>query len=165
MGRWIVAVAAACCVSLGVVGTASAAPVPISGLVSKPIPAGGTCSTTPSPTAAPAGGPGPPAPSAAGAPAGAHRDYCVAFNVDTSGDDVKKITIGLPGGVVGDPGAVAKCPQADFEAGNCDAAAQVGTVWSTANVLIDMPISGHVYNLVPAAGEPARLGISLDQGG
>src|SRR3954469_4613612 len=142
MGRWIVAVAAACCMSLGVVGTASAAPVPISGLVSKPIAAGGTCSTTPSAT---------------DAPAGAHRDYCVAFNVDTSSDDVKKITIGLPGGVVGDPGATnSRCTQTDFTAGSCDPETQVGTVQSDAVVVppvLPIPASiqatGEVYNLVP----------------
>src|SRR3954469_3462451 len=154
MGRWIVAVAAACCMSLGVVGTASAAPVPISGLVSKPIAAGGTCSTSPSAT---------------DAPAGAHRDYCVAFNLDTSADDAKKITIGLPGGVVGDPGAATRCPQADFQAGSCAAGAQVGEVSSdvTATILFiptPLTVTGEVYNLATSPGEPARLGIALDAG-
>jgi hypothetical protein len=161
MGRWIVAMAAACCGLLGVAGTASAASVPISGLVSKPIAQGGTCSTSPSAT---------------DAPAGAHRDYCVAFNLDTGSgagqDDAKKITIGLPGGVVGDPGAAAKCTQADFEAGNCADTAQVGTVSSTVTVVVpiflfiptQMTVTGEVYNLQTSPGEPARLGISLDQG-
>jgi hypothetical protein len=159
MGRWIVAMAAACCGLLGIVGSAGAADVAVSGLVAKPIAYNGTCSTSPSAT---------------DAPAGSHRDFCVAFNVNTSADDVKKITIGLPGGVVGDPGAAARCPQATFMAGGCDAAAQVGAVASsvTATVQIlpgvfvptDMDISGEVYNLATAPGEPARLGIALDQG-
>src|SRR3954465_277877 len=113
MGRWIVAMAAACCGLLGMVGAASGASVPIRGLVAKPIAYNGTCSTSPSAT---------------DAPAGAHRDFCVAFNLDTSADDAKKITIGLPGGVVGDPTAATPCPQATFQAGNCTAASQVGTV-------------------------------------
>jgi hypothetical protein len=153
MGRWIVAVAAAACVSLGLVGTASAAGVPISGLVAKPIAAGGTCSTSPGAT---------------DAPAGAHRDFCVAFNLDTGAsagkDDVKKIVIGLPGGVVGDPGAATRCTIANFNAGSCADSAQVGEVSSTVNTgLADAPVGGEVYNLTPAAGEPARLGISLDK--
>jgi len=154
MGRWIIALAAACCGLLGVAGTASAADVAVSGLVAKPIAYNGTCSTSPSAT---------------DAPAGSHRDYCVAFNVNTASDDVKKITIGLPAGVVGDPGAAARCPQATFEAGNCDAAAQVGEVSAdaTATLLVfptDVTITGEVYNLATSPGEPARLGIALDQG-
>jgi hypothetical protein len=154
MGRWIVAALAALLVSLALVGSAGAASVPISGLVAKPIAYNGTCSTTPSAT---------------DAPAGAHRDFCVAFNLDTSADDAKKITIGLPGGVVGDPTAATPCAQADFEAGHCTAASQVGTVSSDATAtLVVLPanitITGEVYNLATSPGEPARLGIALDQG-
>src|SRR4051812_8257854 len=107
MGRWIVGVAAACCALVaGLTGTAGAAQVPISALVAKPIAASDTCSAT--------------APSATDAPAGAHRDFCVAFNLTTaSGADAKKVTIGLPAGVVGDPTAAAACSQADFNSGSC----------------------------------------------
>jgi hypothetical protein len=154
MGRWIAAWAAACCGLLGFVGAASAADVPVTGLIAKPIANGGTCSTTPSAT---------------DAPAGSHRDFCVAFNVNAAADDVKKITIGLPAGVVGDPGAATRCPQADFTAGSCDAASQVGAVSAdvTATLLIfptNLTITGEVYNLATSPGEPARLGIALDQG-
>ncbi|MCW2982892.1 MAG: hypothetical protein JWR63_462 [Conexibacter sp.] len=157
MGRWIVALAAACCGALGMVGTANAADVAVSGLVAKPIAAGATCSTSPGAT---------------DAPAGSHRDFCVAFNVNTASDDVKKITIGLPAGVIGDPGAATRCPQATFMAGNCDTAvpgSRVGDVSSdvTATLLIvpaPLTITGEVYNLVTSPGEPARLGIALDQG-
>jgi hypothetical protein len=151
-------VGALCCALFVLPGAAGAANVPVSGLVAKPIVDGGTCSTSPSAT---------------DAPAGAHRDFCVAFNLATGSgpgqDDVKKITIGLPGGVVGDPGAADRCPPATFEAGNCPATAQVGEVTSavTAEVLIvnpDLTIIGKVFNLTPAPGEPARLGIQLDPG-
>lgn len=156
MGRWIVGAAAACCALLGLAGNAAAAEVPISALVAKPIAAGGTCSAT--------------APSATDAPAGAHRDFCVAFDVTTSSDDVKKVTIGLPGGVVGDPTAAPACTQAAFNAGTCAAATQVGEVSSNATVVPAIPIpltltiTGEVYNLQTSPGEPARLGIALDQG-
>lgn len=158
MGRWIVGAAAACCALLAglTAGAATAAEVPISALVAKPLATGGACSAT--------------APGATDAPAGAHRDFCVAFEVNTSADDVEKVTIGLPGGVVGDPTATPTCAQADFAAGACAAATQVGTVSSSATVVPAIPIpltltiTGEVYNLATAAGEPARLGIALDQG-
>ncbi|MDX6684918.1 MAG: hypothetical protein QOF86_1046, partial [Baekduia sp.] len=155
MGRRIVVAAAALCALLCLPGVASAAPVPVSGLVAKPIANGGTCSTSPSAT---------------DAPAGAHRDFCVAFNVNTSADDVKKITIGLPAGVIGDPGAATRCPRATFDTGGCPTSSQVGTVSSDATVVppiltpIPLTVTGNVYNLETAPGEPARLGISLDQG-
>jgi hypothetical protein len=156
MGRWMVAAVAALVVAcaLGAAGTASAAGVPISGLVAKPIAYNGTCSTSPSAT---------------DAPAASHRDFCVAFNLDTSADDARKITIGLAPGVIGDPTAAPPCPQATFEAGGCTSANEVGAVSSdvTASVLgfpTDLTITGEVYNLATSAGEPARLGIALDAG-
>jgi hypothetical protein len=144
-----------CCAVLALPGVASAANVPVSGLVSKPIAAGATCANDPAP--------------AVDAPAGAHRDYCVAFDVDTSADDVKKITIGLPAGVVGDPGAATRCPQATFMTGGCPPESQVGEVASDVMatiVLLEGPVSiaGAVYNLATSPGEPARLGIALDDG-
>jgi hypothetical protein len=156
MGRWVVAALAALVVAsaLGAAGTASAASVPISGLVAKPIAYNGTCSTSPSAT---------------DAPAASHRDFCVAFNLDTSADDARKITIGLAPGVIGDPTAATPCAQATFEAGNCTTASQVGAVSSdvTATILFvptDLTITGEVYNLATSPGEPARLGIALDSG-
>ncbi|HET6507303.1 MAG TPA: hypothetical protein VFG42_10990 [Baekduia sp.] len=160
MGRWIVGAAAACCaliagLTMGTAG-AGAAEVPITSLVAQPIAADGTCSPT--------------SPSAADAPAGAHRDFCVAFALNTAGDDVKRVTIGLPGGVVGDPTATPTCTQSDFTAGRCDGSTQVGTVSSSATVVPPIPIpitltiTGEVYNLQTDPGEPARLGIALDQG-
>jgi hypothetical protein len=153
--RWIVAVGVLCCALLGLTGVAGAANVPVSGLVSKPIGAGSTCANDPAP--------------AVDAPAGAHRDYCVAFDVDTRQDDVKKITIGLPAGVIGDPGAATRCPRATFDTGGCDPSSQVGTVASdvlATLTILEMPlhITGAVYNLETAPGEPARLGIALDDG-
>lgn len=155
MGRWMVAALAALVVAiaLGAAGTAGAADVPISGLVAKPLADGQTCSAA----------------ATADTAAGAHRDFCVAFNLNTRNDDAKKITIGLPAGVVGDPGAATPCEQATFQAGRCTTASQVGTVSSsvTATILFiptPLTITGEVYNLKPAAGEPARLGIALDAG-
>jgi hypothetical protein len=141
MGRWIVAMAAAACVLLGLVGTASASVDFTSTTSAKP------CGST---------------------QAGGHADFCVSIGFDNkgTGDDPKSLVINLPGGVVGDPTATAKCPQADFPptgGPGCDDATQVGTV--TASVVaagFPQTVSGKVYNLQPTPTEPARLGIQLD---
>src|SRR4051812_13098610 len=94
VGRRFFAGGAALTALLGV-AQAAAASVPVSNVVARPIAAGGACSAT---GASPADG-----------PAGTHRDVCVAFSLGTTDDDVKKITISLPAGVVGDPGATPRC--------------------------------------------------------
>lgn len=157
MGRrwWVVRGALLCAVLLvSCTSAAGAAQVPVSNVVARPIAASATC------------GPG----VAADTQAGAFRDFCLSFSFDTSQDDLRGTTIHLPAGVVGDPTATStRCATSNFVAGTCTAAQQVGTVSSdvTATVLglpTAMTVSGEVYNLQPAATEPARLGISLDQG-
>src|SRR4051812_35491734 len=160
MGRWIVAVAAACCVSLGVVGTASAAPVPVSGVVAQPLPSGSDATTC---SGVAAGS----KPSDAAAAAATHRDFCIAFHTDTSKDDLRGLTLDLPPGVVGDPTAAATCSQTNFRnnGGDCGPSNQVGTVSTVvdAGPLGDQTITGEVYNLTPTNTQPAVLGIALDQ--
>jgi hypothetical protein len=76
-------------------------------------------------------------------------------------EDVTKIVVHLPAGLVGDPNAVAKCPQADFNGlGGCSGSTQVGTTNVTTGPL-GLPASGTIYNLEPNADEPARLGVSI----
>jgi hypothetical protein len=152
--RWIVAVGALCCALLGMSGVASAAAVPLTNVVAKPIANGGSCPSSP-----------------VTAPAGGHRDFCVSFSTDTRADDVKDMVIDLPAGVVGDPSATPKCDTATFEATTCPSNTQVGTVDSNVNVALlggglatDTAVAGEVFNLTPTATEPARLGIRLDQG-
>jgi LysM repeat protein len=159
--RGVVAVALLCAALLSFAGAAGAAPVPVSDVVARPMATGAPCATG----------------VAASTQAGAYRDLCLSFSFDTSQDDVKGTTIHLPAGVVGDPTATStRCAQATFEAGGCAAAQQVGTVSSEVTATIgaapplfpgvptNMTVTGEVYNLQPAAGEPARLGIALDQG-
>jgi hypothetical protein len=156
MGRWIVALAAACCGLLGLAGSAHAAPVPLSGVVAQPLPPGSSANACPSLAAGTA-------PSADAAAAGTHRDFCVAFDADTSADDLKGLSLSLPAGVVGDPTATPTCSQADFTngGGDCGPANQVGTVSSDTNL---GTITGEVYNLKPSGDQPAALGIALDAG-
>src|SRR5689334_5892236 len=123
MGRWIVAAATACCVSLGLVGSASAAPVPISNVVAQPLPPGSGDTACPGLSSTSK-------PTDEAAAAGAHRDFCISFDANTSADDLKAITLSLPAGVVGDPTAAPTCSQATFttDGGGCGTANQVGTV-------------------------------------
>ncbi|HKE79513.1 MAG TPA: hypothetical protein VKB54_09405 [Solirubrobacteraceae bacterium] len=96
--------------------------------------------------------------------AGSHQDFCISFDVgQTGGDDLKDLAIHLAPGLIGDPSATPKCPQATFRTGTCPANTQVGEVSTTAAGLDVLPLtlSGKVWNVEPNANEPARLGISI----
>jgi hypothetical protein len=100
--------------------------------------------------------------------AGGHPGFRVHFDVTDPGRDLRNLTLHLPPGLLGNPSVAARCSQAAFAADACDAAStRVGT--TTANVTAflvpgigtPMTATGDVFNLVPPAGEPARLGIVL----
>jgi hypothetical protein len=94
--------------------------------------------------------------------AGSHPDLTI--HAEFSGSEhVRDLTISLPPGLVGDPSSKPRCTQAAFQADGCPAATRVGTtsVRTVIPPLAILPITatGDVYNVVPAAGEPARLGV------
>jgi hypothetical protein len=100
--------------------------------------------------------------------AGSHADVQIGigfapYNGSNPPEHVRDLTLSLPPGVIGNPRATARCPQADFSADNCPAASQVGTtsVTTTIPALLGSSVTadGDVYNVVPGAGEPARLGV------
>ena len=100
--------------------------------------------------------------------AGSHPNVAVAigFAPYDSGNPPERprdLTISLPPGLVGNPNAAGRCTQAQFQADNCAAATKVGTtsVRTTIPLLLGSSITadGDVYNLVPGASEPARLGV------
>jgi hypothetical protein len=129
------------------VPAAANADVTVSNVVAHPITPNATCQTG----------------AAVDAPAGSHRDLCVSFDVGQTGDDdMKSLTIHMPPGLIGDPSATPKCPQATFTSGTCPPDTQVGTVSTTAVTLgVPVPLSGTVSNLEANADEPARLGINI----
>jgi hypothetical protein len=94
--------------------------------------------------------------------AGSHPD--VSVGLQFGGDEhVKDLTIGLPPGLVGNPNATARCSASAFAADACPEASQIGTTSVVSRIAL-LPVSpvtaeGTVYNLVPGAGEPARLGV------
>ena len=94
--------------------------------------------------------------------AGSHPD--VTIHAEFSGSEhVRDLTISLPPGLVGDPTSKPRCAQAAFQADSCPAATRVGgtSVRTVIPPLQLLPINatGDVSNVVPAAGEPARLGV------
>lgn len=103
--------------------------------------------------------------------AGAHPDFTLQARFGDAQTRLRGLRIDLPPGLLGNPNAVPKCPVATFEAGGCTAANAVGStvVHTLARVripildLIEIPVDapGTVYNLEPAGGEPARLGIEV----
>jgi hypothetical protein len=101
--------------------------------------------------------------------AGANSDVNIHVGFSSPADDVKNLTVGLPPGMVGDPTTVPLCTLAQLQSDGCPAASQVGTVTTSANArLLDplpltlpLTVDGSLYNVVPAAGQPARFGIVL----
>jgi hypothetical protein len=85
----------------------------------------------------------------------------------------RNLAFELPPGLLGDPQAVAQCPDIDFSTiGNndvnaCPADSAIGVAQVTLNLPID--VNGvftetvPVFNLVPAPGEPARFGLEDDK--
>lgn len=100
--------------------------------------------------------------------AGSHPDVTIhaeftPYSLADPPEHVRNLTISLPAGLVGDPTSKPRCSQASFQADTCPAASRVGTtsVRTVIPPLQIVPITamGDVYNVVPAAGEPARLGV------
>ena len=101
---------------------------------------------------------------------GAHPDVTVttafpAFSLlGPAPDRVRDVHLSLPPGLIGNPAATAKCPQATFASGTCPGASRVGTVAVTAKTLLGAPAfapAGDVFNVQPNADEPARLGFVI----
>ena len=100
--------------------------------------------------------------------AGAHPNFHVHVGI-TGNEDIDSVTTELPPGLVGNPLApgLAYCTEAALNANNCLPASQVGTTAS--NVTISngpfsappQDVNGKVFNVIPRAGEPGRLGIVL----
>jgi hypothetical protein len=100
--------------------------------------------------------------------AAAHPDFTtsLAFSYSSASDDVKRTTVALPAGLVGNPNAAAKCTSAQLAADACPAASKVGTVTSVAKqdllpLLPGISASGDVYNVAPTGTEPARVGMVI----
>ncbi|MBI5104180.1 MAG: hypothetical protein HZB46_04200 [Solirubrobacterales bacterium] len=90
--------------------------------------------------------------------AAVHTDFHVRINFGGT-EAPQGLVIGLPPGLVGDPGAPEKCTMAQFNSSSCPAGSKVGE--TTVGVLLGLPGSGSVYNLEPAPGYPATLGVDV----
>ena len=79
---------------------------------------------------------------------------------------IKDLRVDLPVGLSVNPGATEQCELATFEANpsSCPPGSAVGVSEVTATalgVVVPVPLTATVYNIVPSAGEPARFGFSL----
>jgi hypothetical protein len=104
-----------------------------------------------------------------GLQAGSHPDVTISaaftpYDAANPPEHVRDLRISLPPGLAGDPTSAERCTKAAFTADGCPAASRVGST-SVRTVIpllvIGLPVdaTGDVYNLVPGAGEPARLGV------
>ncbi len=85
-----------------------------------------------------------------------------------AGADERNLTFALPPGLVGDPTAIPRCTQQQFNGTECPSDTQVGMIAAEVlgtNLLSNAKIPGFgnqpVYNLVPPAGEPAAIGFQI----
>jgi hypothetical protein len=108
------------------------------------------------------------------AAAGAHADVTIAasfppYDAASPPQRPRNLTFHLPPGLAGDPFATPRCTEAAYRADSCPANTRIGSVAATATALIVIPVrqdvAGDLYNLVPAGGEPARLGAVLRPAG
>ena len=79
-------------------------------------------------------------------------------------EDIKTALTNFGPGLLGNPEAVPKCPEANLQAGTCPADTQIGTsrleaVVAGTNSPAGAPNPGIVYNAEPLGNEPGRLGI------
>jgi hypothetical protein len=94
--------------------------------------------------------------------AGGHSNFTLAFDLPDA-EKIKDLDVNLPAGLLGNPNAPAKCTNDQFQSDSCPPESKVGTQTVNVTVLVlPTDVSGEVFNLVPHAGEPARLGIRLD---
>jgi hypothetical protein len=86
------------------------------------------------------------------------------FAYPNATEDIKTALTNFGPGLLGNPEAVVKCPEANLQAGTCPAASQIGTarleaVVAGTNIAPAPPSPGIVYNAEPLGNEPGRLGI------
>lgn len=100
-----------------------------------------------------------------GLQASGHGGATVSFERGgTETEDIKSVRLDLPPGVFANPeSAQPKCTAAQFNADNCPAASNVGSVDVTVKAasLLDLDIHGTIDILDPDPGQTATLGLSL----
>ncbi len=72
----------------------------------------------------------------------------------------KDLRFNLPPGLVGDPSPFPQCTEVQFKLEQCPVGSQLGVAVVTLANPLHQTVSFPVFNMVPATGEPARLGFS-----
>ncbi len=103
--------------------------------------------------------------------AGSHPySFTVAFATNSRGYGLGKelptvgephaLNVNLPPGLVGEPGAVPKCPRQQFDGENCPPDTQIGTDYASPSGNGLVPFN--IYNLVPPPGVAAQFAFSFN---
>lgn len=97
------------------------------------------------------------------APAGSNTDLEIEIEIQQASEDLKDLTIHLPPGLVGNPLVAPQCTEEQLNADACPATSDVGDVSNDVTISPGLPqtVNGHLYNMVPQPGEPARFGVVL----
>jgi hypothetical protein len=84
-----------------------------------------------------------------------------------AGGEARDVTVNLPPGIVGDPGAVPQCTRREFDGSegenpgeHCPLDSMVG--YDTPEIFGDIAVRFPVYNLVPPAGIPAQFAFDYE---
>lgn len=105
------------------------------------------------------------------AQAGAHPDLDLSVRFvyqedEDDLDDVKDVTFALAPGLVLAPRVVARCTQSQLERLECPSASKIGVgrVEGRGQTFSDpeLTLDAEVFNMQPAAGEPARIGLLVE---
>ncbi|MBI5310712.1 MAG: hypothetical protein HZB14_06765, partial [Actinobacteria bacterium] len=90
--------------------------------------------------------------------AGAHPDLTMTVTRTDKNQQLRNLNLHLPTGLVANTSATTQCSQANAAIGACLASQQVGTITTAVGSGAEtFSLSGQLYNVVPNAGEPARL--------
>jgi hypothetical protein len=97
--------------------------------------------------------------------AGAHVDFTTAFELNTEAlgnpdGQLKEVTVNLPPGVIGDPQAIERCSDRNFEAYECPSGTQVGVL--DASVIACRGVHTHI--LAPAEAGESTITVSNTAG-
>jgi uncharacterized repeat protein (TIGR01451 family) len=87
------------------------------------------------------------------------RTVDIGGAVPAGGKEARDITVGLPPGVLADPGATPRCTRRQLELFSCPGDSQVGYMETSTAFRVATPLQ--VFNMVPPSGTPLELGFDV----
>ncbi len=90
---------------------------------------------------------------------GSHAGVSPGEIASAGGDEPRDIAVGLPPGLVADPGATPRCTHRQLELFSCPGNSQVGYAETITTLRINAQVQ--VFNMVPPSGVPLELGFDV----